>query len=547
MKFQKTVLQAVIISLVAHLIFFSSCGLIKFSGVQNFIDRSKRMFNIKSLSQQVSAKTLKRRGITYVNVLKFEKPELSPEKTSAVNAADEIPEEKFLADIEQEIVRPVDLKSSEDLLPADKISKKDKKMQVRTTRSDLIDFGNLEDQGAVSTVAQSDEGIEVPREFFQSMPGFTPKSSGGFVDSIRDKILSSFDSRGKTTIKRKGKYSNIGEFLICTLSTFQDPRDNEKYFKISIYSGQDADKLDIMNKEIVFVIDCSLSIQKSRLEQFKNGIAYCLENLNEGDVFNILAFKEKSFWYRSDSVEPDKQSIREALDFVNNLSAGEGTDAYSALYDSLKVRAAANPSYLMFLSDGRPTSGVTNTVKIINEISAFNKKHRPIFAFSGGSRVNRYFLDFISYKNRGWTEYSDRTFFISKSLASFYNKIKDPLLLNLRYYVSSLDRDEMFPKDLPDFFKGAEFTLYGKYSDEEEFSLQLLGDIANETNEFIIVGSMSDARPGTSEIARNWAYNKVYYLISLLEHQKQNQALIDEIKELCEKFDIKTPYYHLIR
>jgi hypothetical protein len=81
-----------------------------------------------------------------------------------------------------------------------------------------------------------------------------------------------------------------------------------------------------------------------------------------------------------------------------------------------------------------------------------------------------------------------------------YDKIKDPMLLNLRYRVSNVDYTNIFPKSLPDFFKNAEFVLYGKYEDENKFSLQLLGDVNDQTNEFIVLGSLKDAKEGGKDI-----------------------------------------------
>jgi len=550
MKIRKDVLNALIISLSLHGLFFAYASGAKMPGIQTAVERSKRIFNIRNLRLQgLEARPIKRRGITYTNVLKFKNPVLSDRALTSFSERKQLEKDEFGRKKEERISKPMELKQAEDesLLPKEKFKVLDRAEDItRITRKSLVEVDNLSDEGII-VPKDVDELFDLPEEFFQKMPGFTPKAVGGIVDSLKRKFLSGSGAQGITTIERKGKYSDIGQYLVCNLSTYQDPRDGQKYFEIAILAGADANKLDSMKKEIVFVVDCSLSIKKARLEEFKRGLEYCLKHLNKDDRFNILAFKEKNIWLRASSVSPDNENIREALDFVQNLTAGEGTDAYRALYESIRVAEAMLPSYIIFLSDGRPTHGITNSMRIINEITRFNSGARPIFAFSGGSRVNRYFLDFISYKNRGWTEYADRTYSIAKYLGGMYNKIKDPLLLNLRYYASGINSREVFPKALPDFFRNAEFTLFGKYDSEDEFSLQLLGDSDEETNEFVIVGSLNDARQGSEDIAKNWAFNKIYYLIGLLEYDKENQKIINEINELCAKFDIITPYSDLIK
>ena len=43
---------------------------------------------------------------------------------------------------------------------------------------------------------------------------------------------------------------------------------------------------------------------------------------------------------------------------------------------------------------------------------------------------------------------------------------------------------------------------------------------------------------GDRRIAQEWAIRKVYYLIGQLEYNKDNQALIKEIKQLKKKFHL---------
>ena len=114
--------------------------------------------------------------------------------------------------------------------------------------------------------------------------------------------------------------------------------------------------------------------------------------------------------------------------------------------------------------------------------------------------------------------------------------------MNVRYLVSSLNEKEIFPKTLPDFYRRADFTFYGTYDDEDKFSLQLLGNIDDEINEFIVIDSLKNARIGDKNIAREWVFNKIYHLIGLLEHDRENKEIIEEINSLCDKFNIKTPY-----
>ena len=156
--------------------------------------------------------------------------------------------------------------------------------------------------------------------------------------------------------------------------------------------------------------------------------------------------------------------------------------------------------------------------------------------------MNRYLLDFIAYQNRGWSEYIKKTPDIDAGLAAFYKKLKDPIFLNLRYRLNGLDESEVFPQSLPDFYRGAEFTLFGKYEKEDTFSMQLLGDTEGQTRELIFSRALSEAKPGTADVMKGWAFNKIYDRISRITNQGPDPSLQAEVKALSARYVIATPY-----
>lgn len=382
----------------------------------------------------------------------------------------------------------------------------------------------------------------------EGMPGFTPTgnssggsifgslgSAGGFGDS---------DTPGGVGEDRKGlaKYESLDEFLDIQVYTYQHPQDLQKYFMIKIFAKKGFKTFKVAPKEIIFTIDSSLSISPARLEEVKKGIRYCLSHLNREDVFNILAFKDKTIAFSPISVAATPASIKEAERFVSALTASEQTDVYAAFKRIVELPLARRPSNVILISDGRPTHGLVDSREVINSISQINKKVRPIFAFSGGARVNRYLLDFISYQNRGWSQFIKNTADIDKGLSQFYDKIKDPIFLNLRYRLNGLDEAKVFPRSLPDFYANAEFTLFGSYKTEDAFSMQLLGDVDGKTKELIFSRSLGEAKKGSEEIMRGYAFNRIYYLISRVTVEGRKPELLREIEDLSRRFGITTPY-----
>ena len=134
----------------------------------------------------------------------------------------------------------------------------------------------------------------------------------------------------------------------------------------------------------------------------------------------------------------------------------------------------------------------------------------------------------------------DREYLMGREFSKFYDEIKDPLLLNVRYYVSGLNDKEIFPQTMPDFFKGSQFVIYGKYTNEDKFVIQIRGEMVQDKKEFIVSASLKNASAGDKQIARDWAFHKVYYLISQLKYNENNEALLQSYRG----FVCQIPYYH---
>lgn len=515
------------------------------TGEYNRFAKKKCSFNVKKVEAEPFKKMKpKQRETIYANALKFSAPEDFEHSPLKGKEKEKGIEKDELEIFDKEMFNFVVLPEKNLAVSVESVKnyKEFEKKVRRQTRKTFVKIINTQDKDAVVVPEGMSEDAGVPSNFFDKMPGFTPGFSGESLGGIERKGIPGVMRNYAPINKARMKFSDMKGYIVCGISVFSDPQDGQKYYKIVIRVGEEGLKLSATPKEIVFLVDCSSSIGKERFEEFKEGLRYCVNNLNQDDHFNIGAFKKRISWFNKGSVKLNEINKKNALNFIDGLSVKQRTDAYNALYASLKQKKIKNPSYIVFLSDGLPTYGEKDSQKIVNEISKLNNGERPIFAVTGGMRVDRYFLDFIAYKNRGWSGYTSRTHSISKQVRDVCDKIRSPLLLNLRYRVSGLDEKEIFPKNLPDFFRDVEFTLYGKYSDEKEFSLQFLGDLKGELNEFIIVGSLEDAEQGGEEIARNWAFNRIYHLIGTFEYGSENAEIIEEIKALCKKFNLKLPY-----
>ena len=232
---------------------------------------------------------------------------------------------------------------------------------------------------------------------------------------------------------------DLGTALTYQLFKYQDPVSGQKYFKLAVKVRDATMNFPVIPKEIIFLLDASGSIGMERLTQFEKGLTYSFKHLNPNDRFNILVFKDKTIIFSPVSLKPNPENIKNAVEFLEELKSWSTTDIYGALRASINLKNPFVPSYRVFMSDGFPTIGIIDARRVINEISRINDNKVSIFTFGGGASVDPYMLDFIAFKNRGWSRVCDREYFMGREFSRLYDEIKDPLLLNVRYYVSGLN------------------------------------------------------------------------------------------------------------
>ena len=548
MKEKKILALSAFCSVLAHLLLLSATFFIWIPGVSGNLPAPERLFYVKTLElPKLPAATseMSESSEGRIRKLKFENPAESARQALSEHFETAAAEIKNLEPLDMMSPAPVPLEMAppapEPGAPSDLLKEK-VSVNVRHVSSQPMPGQPVL---LVTESGFTDEAHEIeaiPEAFREQMPAFTPGKNPGtdlgsqLGDSWEAGALSPFG------LESAAEHESLDAFLNVSMLTYTNPVTLQNYFQISIYSSPRASELAVIPKEVLFLVDASLSIQRRRLFSFREGIKYAIQNLNPEDKFNIFVFKNEIVPFAVSSVSTRQEPVAHAMNFLDSLEASKQTDIYSALLETLNRKPARHPSYIVLLSDGKPSEGIVSSARLISEISRRNAQSRPIFAFSGGSRVNRFLLDFLAYPNRGWSEHAPYDSQIQERFSSFYDKIRDPLLTNLRYQMTALPGSEVYPRHLPDFYKGTVLTIYGTYKEERKFSLQILGDAEGKTKEFIFGYDLLKAQKGTREIARFWAFNKVYDLISRMTLSGPNAEDKKVIQQLVQDYELSIPY-----
>jgi len=328
-----------------------------------------------------------------------------------------------------------------------------------------------------------------------------------------------------------------------SLTTYKADNKDGGYFLLLISPKEKQAQDKILPKEVVFVIDTSGSMQdNNKIESAKSALKFCLSKLNAEDSFNVISFCDTVTYFSKKNIQANDKNKKDALSFTGKLDANGGTNIYEALDTSLGLFSQKEkPRYLIFLTDGLPTVGETNIAKILDNSKRQNKNTR-IYAFGVGYDVNTTLLDQLANNNKGLTEYISPGEEIETIVSNFYAKISEPVLSDIKLTFSNVKTKFIYPKELPDIFKGSQLVVLGQYDGDGSSLITLTGKQAGKTVTYTYEEKFASTDKANEFIPQLWATRRIGYLLETIRTKGENKELIDEIVRLSKKYGIITPY-----
>jgi len=319
--------------------------------------------------------------------------------------------------------------------------------------------------------------------------------------------------------------------------------EEEGYFMLLIAPKHEIREEEVAAKEIVFVFDTSGSMSGEKIEQARDALKFCLDNLNPRDRFNVLTFSTDVDLFEPGLVEATRENVRAAREFVEDIKARGGTAINDALLKALGLfDRSERPQMVVFLTDGLPTVGETDVKRIIENVGKENKQDVRVFVFGVGDDVNTHLLDQLSLENRGLSSYVRPAQDIEVEVSSFYSKVSHPVLSDLDLAFEGIEVDDLYPRHLPDLFQGSQVTVFGRYQGDGAARVVLKGELEGKTEAFEYRLEFPRRERGNSFIPRLWATRKVGYLLEQIRLNGEDRELREEVTQLALRYGIVTPY-----
>lgn len=327
-------------------------------------------------------------------------------------------------------------------------------------------------------------------------------------------------------------------------------------------------------KNVVFVLDSSASMVGTKLRQTKEALFTILQDLRPEDHFNIIGFSNRiKVWQQDRLVPVTPNNIRDAKKYIHNMSPTGGTNINSALQTGAKLLNdyiaqnnidARSVSLIIFLTDGRPTVGETQSSKILSNTKDAIRDKFCLFTIGIGNDVDYKLLERMALENCGMVRHFQEDEDAASHLKGFYDEIGTPLLSDIRIDYSEDNVEQVTQNFFPNYFNGSEIIIAGKLINHTSDSLHvevtasnskkyilLKTDVAIDlpsTNDIRAVPGLEDGRGDQNYIERAWSYLTIKELLNSRlksNDDQEKEYLTEKAKSMALAYNFVTPFTYL--
>jgi len=349
-------------------------------------------------------------------------------------------------------------------------------------------------------------------------------------------------------------YDSLGDKVGVSLISYWPQNEDAGYFILLATPQIEADQAQLVKKTIIFVVDQSGSMVGAKIQQAREAAKFIVNNLQKDDLFNIISYDSKVKSFSPELLRFDDSTRSQALGFINSIHAGGMTNIKDALDAAMGMIPSADmPAYVLFMTDGLPTVGETNELKIAEACQQANKHRARLINLGVGYDVNSRLLDRLARENHGQAEYIAPEEDLERVAARIYSKISAPVLSNvqLNFLIDGWQESDgtpisqLYPATINDLFAGNQVVVVGRYRSAGNLKIKVAGQtVGSEMNHFDFEAKLADKKNDDrfKFVAQLWASRRIGEIIDLIDLHGKNSELIEELVSLSRKYGILTPY-----
>ena len=363
----------------------------------------------------------------------------------------------------------------------------------------------------------------------------------------RRSVVSFETEKGKELQDFQLFYTISKEDFGLTLLTHREAG-RDGYFLMMISPKDDWSEQEYSAKDVVFVVDTSGSMaEEGKMEKARSALLYGIRILRPQDRFNVISFAGEEHLMEAGLVAADEQGRQRGEAFVKSLKPVGGTNINQSLLASLRqFKDGDRPKILVFMTDGLPTVDETNVSSIVDNVRKSIRPGIRLFTFGVGYDVNTTLLDKIAAENGGMADYVEPKEDLEVKVSNFFTKVNYPVLTDLNLDFGGVQTDLIYPRGIPDVFRGSQVTLIGRYSNPaalEAIKLKLSGKANSALKSYTYDSLRFPLREDANDyLPRLWATRRVGWLMEQIRANGEQKELRDEVVDLGTRYGIVTPY-----
>ena len=307
----------------------------------------------------------------------------------------------------------------------------------------------------------------------------------------------------------------------------------EKFFSATIQPPKRNTAAPSLNREYIFVVDVSGSMNGFPLNISKNLMNNLLSGLTAEDEFNIMLFAGGSRLFSEQSVPATAANIKNGLSFINRSNGGGGTQLLPALKRAIQLPKEEGRSRSTVIV----TDGYVSVEKEAFDLIRTSLSQSNFFAFGIGSSVNRYLIEGLAKAGNGEPLIITNSGEAGPKADKFTEYIKYPILTDIKYEAQGVELYDVEPLSVADVLANRPITIVGKYKGKAPGKLIITGKSANGSyrQEVALASNKDETNKALKYL---WARKKLER-ISDFASKGSNK---DEIIELGLKYNLLSEY-----
>jgi hypothetical protein len=303
-------------------------------------------------------------------------------------------------------------------------------------------------------------------------------------------------------------------------------------------------------QNFIFLVDRSSSIDKNRLQIFKQAVNKSLLYLKEEDTFNVLTFDTEISKMSHESVFVNSSTKHGARRFLESQKRGYKyvlPNLYAILMQAHNMaKESPLPTTVVLLTNGKSLENFNTQDERLARLISINQNGFTLFTACSSQNNNTLMLEILSNLNHGEFMHSQTNAAFPRKLAAFVKHADSLIAKNIHISAAKADPHlsiEFFPDTAlaPNLYGDRPYTIVGKIDDLCDFDLVLQGRFCENWLNVTKKISFKTARHGGHSIYKDYtmhvAYNKYREFL-----KEGNTAYLDEAKKVLQPFNTSLPY-----